>query len=247
MKLSIIQLSLLTIFISGLVPIPGLSHSLDRTETTTYPDSSLLAQVASYRPFVDTANQEEQLAAQASAKFITAFGQLRNTNDNARAIRLTNVLIETSTQAANHLERSSEFGLKSLPYYAGDPLAQTALDTTYRLLLEISQNFRGYGQIAKQARNAFRANDVSKLQLLSTKFQMLNEQRAQLLQVQQQISQAYINRSNAANAQLINNFSRQMGNGIIQRGQATKCMVSNLPYGSPAQVANNASGYCNSP
>jgi hypothetical protein len=65
--------------------------------------------------------------------------------------------------------------------------------------------------------------------------------------MQQQITQAYKDRSNAANAQLINNFSRQMGNGIIQRGQATKCMVSNLPYGSPAQIANNASGYCNSP
>ena len=121
------------------------------------------------------------------------------------------------------------------------------MDATYRVLLELAQNFREYGQIAKQARSAFRANDVSKLQLLAAKFQMLNEQRAQLLQVQQQISQAYINRSNAANAQLINNFSRQMGNGIIQRGRATKCMVSNLPYGSPAQIANNASGYCNSP
>ena len=128
MKLPIIQLSLITIFISGLVPIPGLSHSLDRTEMTKHPDSSLLAQVASYRPLVDAANQEEQLAVQASANFVTAFEQLRNTNNNARAIRLTNVLIETSTQAANHLQRSSEFGLKSLPYYAGDPLAQTAMD-----------------------------------------------------------------------------------------------------------------------
>ena len=103
MKLPIVQLSLLTIFISGLVPIPGLSHSLNRTKTTEYPDSSLLAQVASYRQLVDAANQEEQLAVQASANFITAFEQLNNTNNNARAIRLTNVLIETSTRAANHL------------------------------------------------------------------------------------------------------------------------------------------------
>lgn len=76
---------------------------------------------------------------------------------------------------------------------------------------------------------------------------MLGGQRTQIVQMQQQITQAYINRSNAVNAQLINNLNVQMRNGIIQRGQATKCMVSNLPYGSPAQVANNASAYCNSP
>jgi len=68
-----------------------------------------------------------------------------------------------------------------------------------------------------------------------------------LIQMSQQVTQAYINRSNAVNAQLINNLNVQMRNGIIQRGQATKCMVSNLPDGSPAQVASNTSSYCNSP
>lgn len=63
----------------------------------------------------------------------------------------------------------------------------------------------------------------------------------------QQVSQAYRNRSNAVNAQLINNLNTQMRNGVIQRGQATKCVVSNLPYSSPSQVANNASAHCNSP
>ena len=246
MKLSVIQLGIATMFIGVLVPIPGLCYSLNRTEMTQYPDSSLLAQVASHRPLVDAAHRENQLARQASANFITAFEQLINTNNNARAIQLTNVTIETSTQAANHVQRNSEFGLKSLPYYAGDPSVQTALGTVFRLQLEVAQNFREYGQISKQARSAFRANNVSQLTVLATKFQMLGEQRAQLLQMQQQITQAYIYRSNAANAQLINNFSRQMGDDIAQRGRAAKCMVSNLPYGSPSQVANNASAYCNS-
>jgi 23S rRNA G2445 N2-methylase RlmL len=76
---------------------------------------------------------------------------------------------------------------------------------------------------------------------------MLNEQRTKLNQMSQQVAQAYKNRSNAANAQLINNLNTQMRNGIIQRGRSTKCMVSNLPYGSSAQIANNAGAYCNSP
>jgi polyhydroxyalkanoate synthesis regulator protein len=245
MKISVIQLGVMMLHVGILFPMPGLSYSQNRTEINKQPPSILLTQVASYRPLVDAVNREEQLAIQASSNFFTAWGQLGNAN-NANTMRLTNVLIETSAQAAAHNQRSSEFGLKSLPYYAGDPLAQTALDSFYRLNLEMAQIFRGYNQLSQQTRSAFRSNDVSKLNVLNTKFQMLGEQRNQNVQMQQQITQAYQNRSNAANAQLINNFSRQMGNGIIQRGQATKCMVSNLPYGSRSQIANNPTAYCNS-
>lgn len=247
MKLRIIQLSLISMFVGVLVPIPALSHSLNRTEIRKYPDPSILAQVASYRLLVDAANREEQLATQASANFFTAFEQLISANNDARAIKVANVLIETSTQAANSFQRNSELGLKSLPYYAADPSAQTALDLFYRLNLEMAQTFRKYNQLSKQTRSAFQAGDSAKAKVLGTKFAMLDEQRKQIVQMQQQITQAYKNRSNAANAQLINNFSRQMNNGLIQRGRATKCMVSNLPYGSPSQVASNASAYCNSP
>ncbi len=137
--------------------------------------------------------------------------------------------------------------MQSLPYYAADRSAQTALDTTYRIQLELAQIFRNYNQLSIQLRSAIQANDSAKARVLGTKFAMLDEKRAQLIQISQQVSQAYINRSNAVNAQLINNFNQQMRNGIVQRGRATKCMVSNLPYGSPSQIANNASGYCNSP
>ena len=247
LKLLVIQLGSIVAFIGVLVPIPGLSHSPDRSEISTYPNSSLLAQVDSYRALADAARSEEQLAVQASANFDAAFEQLGSANSNARVIKLTTVLIETSTQAANHYQRSGEFGLRSLPYYAADPAAQTALDTMYRLNLELAQIFLGYGQISRQVRSAFRANNVPRINLLATKLQMLTEQRAELMQMRQQIVQAYRNRSNPASAQLINNFSQQMSNGLIQRGQATKCMVSNLPYGSASQVASNASAYCNSP
>ena len=69
MKLSVIQLGIATVFIGVLVLIPGLCHSLNRTEMIQSPDPILLAQVASYRPLVNAANQEEQLANQAADNF----------------------------------------------------------------------------------------------------------------------------------------------------------------------------------
>ena len=248
MKLFPTQLGMIAIFVGVLMPIPGFSHSLTQTEAPKYPDSSLLVQVASYRSVVDAANREEQLAQQATAKFGQALEQFWNAPNRDRALKLTNVLIKTSGQAAVHLQRNSELGLQSLPYYAGDPAsAQTTLDTTYRLQGELAEVYRGYHQLSKQTRSAVQAGDVAQLNVLSTKFTMLNEKGWQLAHLSQQAAQAYQNRSSAVGAQSIGNLNTQMRNGLIQRGQATKCMVSNLPYGSPAQVANNASGYCNSP
>jgi hypothetical protein len=247
-KLSVIQLGIVTMFVGVLVPIPGRCHSLNRIDKIRSLDSSLLAQVASYRPLVDAANQEEQLANQATTEYAAAFEQFWNAPNRNRAFKLTNVLIQTSGQAAVHLQRNSELGLQSLPYYAGDlASAQTALDTTYRIQGELAQVYLSYNQLSKQTRNAMQAGDGAKLKMLLTKFAMLDEKKAQLIQMSQQVTQAYKNRSNAVNAQLINNLNTQMRSGVIQRGQATKCMVSNLPYGSPSQVAGNASGYCNSP
>jgi hypothetical protein len=226
------------------MPIPVLSHSLNRTEAIEQPRSMVLAQVASYRYLVDAANKEEKLANQASDNFFAAFRQFLKTPENRS---LDRVLIQTSGQAAVYFQRCGELGLQSLPYYAADPSAQTALDTTYRIQLEMAQIFRNYNQLSIQTRSAIQTNDGAKAKVLGTKFAMLDEKRAQLIQIGQQVSQAYVNRSNAVNAQLINNLNTQMRNGVVQRGRATKCMVSNLPYGSPAQIANNASGYCNSP
>jgi hypothetical protein len=247
MKLLPMQLGVITIFVSISMPIPVLSHSLNQTEVTKHPDSMVLVQVASYRHLVDAANQEEKLANQAANSFFAVFEQFLNTPNPNQALELTNVLIQTSGQAVVHLQRCSELGLRSLPYYAADPSAQTALDTTYRIQGELAQIYRSYNQLSKQTRSAIQANDKAKVKVLGTKFAMLNEKKTQLIQMSQQVAQAYKNRSNAVNAQLINNLNTQMRNGVIQRGQATKCMVSNLPYGSPAQIASNASGYCNSP
>jgi hypothetical protein len=248
MKLSVIQFGIVTMLAGVLIPIPGLCHSLNRTEIAPSLDSSLLAQVASYRPLVDAANQEEQLADRATTKYAAAFEQFWNAPNRNRALKLTNVLIQTSGQAAIHLQRTSELGLQSLPYYAGDPASsQTTLDTTYRIRGELAQVYRGYNQLSKQTRSAIQAGDGAKLNVLLTKFTMLNEKGAQLVEMSQQATQAYLNRSSAVGAQAIGNLNNQMRNGLNQRGQATKCMVSNLPYGSPSQVANNASGYCNSP
>jgi len=69
-----------------------------------YPHSSLLAQVASYRPLVDAANQEAQLANQAADNFVAALDRFQNAPNRDRAIKLTNVLIQTSGQAAVHLQ-----------------------------------------------------------------------------------------------------------------------------------------------
>jgi hypothetical protein len=247
MKLLPMQLGIITIFVSISMPIPVLSHSLNQTEATKHPDSMVLAQVASYRYLVDAANQEEKLANQAANNFFAVFEQFLKTSNPNQALKLTNALIQTSEQAVIHLQRCSELGLRSLPYYAADPSAQTALDTTYRIYGELAQIYQSYNQLSMQTRSAIQANDKAKVKVLGTKFTMLNEQRAQLIQMSQQVAQAYRDRSSVVNAQLIKDLNIQMRNGVIQRGQATKCMVSNLPYGSPAQIASNASGYCNSP
>lgn len=247
-KLPVVQLGIITILAGVLVPIPGLSHSLNRTKILEPLDSSLLAQVAGYRYLVDAANREEQLANQATSNFSAALEKFRNAPNRDRALKLTSVLIQTSGQAVVHLQRNSELGLQSLPYYAGDfASAQTTLDTTYRIHGELAQIYRSYNQLSKQSRSALQAGDGARVNVLLTKFAMLIEKNTQLIQMNQQVAQAYKDRSNAGSAQLINNLNIQMRNGLIQRGRATKCMVSNLPYGSPAQIANNASGYCNSP
>jgi hypothetical protein len=247
MKLLPMQLGIITIFVSISMPVSVLSHSLNRTEVTKHTDLMVLVQVARYRHLVDAANQEEKLANQAANNFFAVFEQFLKTPNPNQALELTNVLIQTSGQAVVHLQRCSEFGLQSLPYYAADPSAQTALDTTYRIQGELAQIYRSYNQLSMQTRSAIQASDKAKVKVLGTKFAMLNEKKTQLIQISQQVAQAYKNRSNAVNAQLINNLNTQMRNGIIERGQATKCMVSNLPYGSPTQIASNAGGYCNSP
>lgn len=246
MKLFPTQLGIMTIIVGILMPIPVISHSLNRTEVIEHPDSMVLAQVDSYRYLVDAASQEAGLADRASDNFFAAFNQLPNASAG-QDLELTNALIETSEQAAAHLQRCADLGLQSLPYYASVPSAQIALDTIYRIQLEMAQIFRNYNQLSIQTRSAIQTNDVAKARVLRTKFAMLDEKRTQLNQMTQQIRQAYKNHSNAVNAQLIDNLNTQMMNGVIERSRATKCMVSNLPYGSPAQIANNASGYCNSP
>ena len=129
-------------FMGVLVPIRGLSHSLSQAETTKYPDSNLLAQVASYRPLVDAANREEQLGTQAADNFFAALEQIPSAPNRDRVLQLTNVLIQASGQAASRLQRGSELGLQSLPYYAADPSAQIALDTTYRIQGELAQIYQ---------------------------------------------------------------------------------------------------------
>ena len=58
MKLFPTQLGVTTILIGILMPIPVLSHSLNRTEAIEQPRSMVLAQVASYRYLVDAVNKQ---------------------------------------------------------------------------------------------------------------------------------------------------------------------------------------------
>jgi hypothetical protein len=158
MKLFATRLSIITVLLSTLTPVPVFSHNLNQTEAAKKTHSMMLVQVAAYRSLVDSANREENLAFQASADFLSAFGQLMKASNNNQALKLTNILIQTSGQASAHFQQSSEMGLKSLPYYAADPSAQTSLDTNYRLQSEMAQIFRGYNQLSKQTRNVFQAN-----------------------------------------------------------------------------------------
>jgi len=246
MKLAATHCWLMTIFAGILLPLPGLSHSLKPTPSAHFQHSPLLTQAVNYYALAQQAIKEEQLTNQEIANFTAISQQESRETDRSRLLKLYNLASKSADRVADGYQRSSKLGLSSLPYYRADPNAQTALDTIYRIQLEQAQVFRGYSQIYQQADSALRANDVARLTVLATKFRMLHEQQAQLLQMPKQVTQAYRDRSRAANAQLINNLYTRMGESIAQRGQAAKCMVSNLPYGSPAQIASNGSGYCNS-
>ena len=199
MKLFLDRLGIITIVVGILMPIPVLSHSLNRTEAIEHPHSRVLAQVDSYRYLVDAASKEAGLADRASDNFFAAFNQLPNASEG-RKLKLTNILIQTSEQAAAHLQRCAELGLQSLPYWASVPSTQIALDTIFRIQLEMARIFRSYNQLSIQAHSAIQTNDGAKARVLWTKFAMLEEKRTQLNQMTQQVHQAYKNLSNAENA-----------------------------------------------
>ena len=250
MKLAATHCWLMTIFAGILLPLPGLSHSLKPTPSAHFQHSPLLTQAVNYYALAQQAIKEEQLTNQEITNFTAISQQESRETDRSKLLKLYNLASKSADRVADGYQRSSKLGLSSLPYYRADPNAQTALDTIYRIQLEQAQVFRGYSQIYQQADSALRANDVARLTVLATKFRMLHEQQAQLSQMPQQVIQAYKDRNRALKAQIINNMYAdmytRMGESIAQRGQAAKCMVSNLPYGSPAQIASNGSGYCNS-
>jgi hypothetical protein len=71
MKLSANHLGIITIFVSGLMPIPVFSHSLNPAELSKHPQHSiLLAQAVNYPALREASNQEERLATQASTNFL---------------------------------------------------------------------------------------------------------------------------------------------------------------------------------
>ena len=237
----------LAILVGILLPLPGLSHSVQTATSASSPDSQLLVQTVDYYGLAQQSRQEQQLTVQEVTRFEAIAQQVHRETNRSRLLKLHDLARKSAERAANHYQRSGTLGLHSLPYYRADPYAQSTLDTVYRIELELAQVFRGYGQLYQQSSRAVQTGNIARLDILATKFKMLDEQEARFLQMTQQLAQAYSNRSAAVNAQSINNAYSRMGEGITQRGRATKCMVSSLPYGSPAQIANNASGYCNSP
>ena len=216
------------------------------TPSAHFQHSPLLTQAVNYYALTQQARQQEQLTSQEVTNFEAIAQQVHRETDRSRLLKLHNIARTSADRVADGYQRSAKLGLSSLPYYRADPYVQTALATTYRIQLELAQVFQGYSQLYQQSSSAVRANNLARLSVLGTKFRILDEREALLLQTSQQITQAYINRSSAANAQLISDMYTRMGESIAERGRAAKCMVSNLPYGSPAQIASNGSGYCNS-
>jgi hypothetical protein len=246
MKLAVAHCWLMTIFAGILLPLPGSSHSLKSLPIAHFQHLPLLAQAVDYYALAQQARQQEQITSQEVTNFEAIAQQVHRETNRSRLLKLYNLASRSADRVAAGYQRSARLGLSTLPYYRADPYTQTTLDKTYRIQLELVQVFQGYSQLYQQSSSAVRANNLARLNVLGTKFRMLDEREALLLQTSQQITQAYINRSGAANAQSIDNLYNRMGETTAQRGQATKCMVSNLPYGSPGQIASNASAYCNS-
>jgi hypothetical protein len=69
----------------------------------------------------------------------------------------------------------------------------------------------------------------------------------QLTQAMQSLRAGSQAQSQGQISQMYSNFSNTQTQAIIDRGRATKCMVSSSPYGSPAEVQANPSAYCNAP
>ena len=250
MKLAATHRWLMTIFAGILLPLPGLSHSLKPTPSAHFQHSPLLTQAVNYYALAQQAIKEEQLTNQEITNFTAISQQESRETDRSELLKLYNLASKSADRVADSYERNSKLGMSGLPYFRADPSAHKLFYTIYQTKLEQAQVLRGCSQIYQQVGSALRANDVARLTVLATKFRMLHEQQAQLSQMPQQVIQAYKDRNRALKAQIINNMYAdmytRMGEGIAERGQAAKCMVSNLPYGSPAQIASNGSGYCNS-
>ena len=246
MKLAATHCWLMTIFAGILLPLPGLSHSLKPAPSAHSQHSLLLTQAVNYYALTQQAIQEEQVTRQEMANFTAISQQEQKETDRSRLLKLYNLASKSADRVADSYQRSSKLGMSGLPYYRADPYAQKVFYTIYRTKLEQAEVFRGCSQIYQQAGSALRANDVARLNVLATKLRMLYEHHAEVSQIPRQAMQVYRDRSSAANAQIISDMYTRMGESIAQRGQAAKCMVSNLPYGSPAQIASNGSGYCNS-
>ena len=245
MKLAATHPWLMTIF-ALLLPLPGFSHSLKPTPSAHSQHSQLLTQAVDYDALSQQAIQQERVTNQEMANFTAIAQQAHKETDRSRLLKLYNLASKSADRVANGYERSSKLGMSSLPYYRTDPPGHKLFYMVYRSQLEQAQVLRGCSQIYQQAGSALRANDVARLNVLATKLKMLFDYNAELSQIPRQAMQAYRDQSNAAKAQIMSDMYTRMGEGIAQRGQAAKCMVSNLPYGSPAQIASNGSGYCNS-
>ena len=246
MKLTATHHWLLTIFTGILLPLPGLSHSVKPAPIAHFQHSQLLTQAVNYSALTQQALQEEQVTNQEMANFTAIAQQAHKETDRSRLLKLYNLASKSADRVADSYERNSKLGMSGLPYFRADPYAQKLFETIYRIKWEKAQVLRGCSQIYQQVGSALRANDVDRLSVLATKLGMLFDYHAELSKIPQQATQAYTDRSRAANAQIISDMYTRMGESIAERGRAAKCMVSNLPYGSPAQIAGNGSGYCNS-
>ena len=246
MKLAATHCWLMTIFAGLLLPLPGFSHSLKPTPSAHSQHSRLLTQAVDYDALSQQAIQQERVTNQEMANFTAIAQQAHKETDRSRLLKLYNLASKSADRVANGYERSSKLGMSSLPYYRADPPGHKLFYMVYRSQLEQAQVLRGCSQIYQQVGSALRANDVDRLSVLATKLKMLFDYNAELSQIPRQAMQAYKDQNNAARAQIMSDMYTRMGEGIAERGRAGKCMVSNLPYGSPAQIAANGSGFCNS-
>jgi hypothetical protein len=229
---------ILALLMGVLLPTPALTQTLTQPRSLQAP--VLLAQ----------ASDEEKAAAASWNQFNATYQQLATAQDDTQALQIIQALIPLAEQAAASQVPLARWWQTEGPNMAvSQPLA-SFMDFMIQHQTEKLETLVGWSTLLPEVSAAMQSNDLPKLQQLKGEIQNLSQRMAVHQEKDEALPQIWA-AAKAANmagmAQMVGNFSAVQSAATAERGQAAMCMVSNLPYGSAADVAGNPSAYCNAP